>query len=123
LTSLLLQSAPDPIAIFPLIVKRLYPSSGWGSWATEMEGCFKLLEKLDVGDDVALRQAKSDSLALLRTQIDNARRTEARSDVTRLHRQRQLRFRVVGMLQRRQRDAQKPDRLTNRHLVLQQSDR
>lgn len=87
LTSLLLQSAPDPIAIFPLIVKRLYPSSGWGSWATEMEGCFKLLEKLDVGDNVALRQAKSDSLALLRTQIDNARRTEAEED-----RQRSARF-------------------------------
>lgn len=36
---------------------------------------------------------------------------------------RQLWFRVVDMLQRRQRDSQKPDRLEDRHLVLQQSDR
>jgi hypothetical protein len=39
--------------------------------------------------------------------------------VTGLHRQRQLQFLVVDMLQRRQRDAQKPDRPGDRHLVLQ----
>jgi predicted NUDIX family NTP pyrophosphohydrolase len=53
--------------------------------------------------------------------IDRLKKKE--SDVTRLHRQRKLWFRVVDTLQRRQRDAQKPDRLGDRHLVLQQGDR
>jgi hypothetical protein len=77
LTPLLLQNAPDPTAIFPLIVKRLYPTSWGGSWATVMEGRFKFLQQLDVGDNAGLQKARSESLALLRTQIENARRTEA----------------------------------------------
>jgi hypothetical protein len=87
LTPLLLQSAPNPTAIFSLILKRLYPNGWGGSWATEMEGRFKLLEQLDVGSNAELQKAKSDSLALLRTQIENARRTEAEED-----RQRSARF-------------------------------
>jgi hypothetical protein len=87
LAPFLLQGAPDPTALLPLFIKRLYPNGWGGSWATEMEGRFRLLEHLDVSTNAELRAAKSEALARMRTQIDESRQREAEED-----RQRSARF-------------------------------
>ncbi|MCA6123378.1 hypothetical protein J6500_15950 [Bradyrhizobium sp. WSM 1704] len=84
---LLLRNAPNPTKILATIVKRLYPNSWGGSWATEMEGRFKLLEQLDVSASPDLQNAKSEALARMRTEIEGARKKEAEEE-----RQRSARF-------------------------------
>lgn len=80
LAPLLLQSAPDPTTMLSVFVKRLYPNSWGGSWATEMEGRARLLEQLDVCDNADLRAARKDVLDRLRSQIEEARVREAGED-------------------------------------------
>jgi hypothetical protein len=63
-----------------VFVKRLYPNSWGGSWATEMEGRARLLEQLDVCDNADLRAARKDVLDRLRSQIEEARVREAGED-------------------------------------------
>ncbi|MET4030383.1 hypothetical protein ABIB94_001118 [Bradyrhizobium sp. JR7.2] len=87
LAPLLLQNASDPAAMLSLFVKRLYPNSWGGSWATEMESRFRLLEQLDVDDNADLEAARKHALDRLRSQIEEARVREAAED-----RQRNARF-------------------------------
>lgn len=88
LASLLLQGAPDPTALLSVFIKRLQHLNGWrGSWATEMESRFRLLEQLDVGDNAYSQKAKSEALARLRSQIEESRQRGAEED-----RQRNTRF-------------------------------
>lgn len=80
LAPLLLQGAPDPTAMLSVFVRRLYPNSWGGSWATEMEGRARLLEQLDVCDNADLKAARKDVLDRLRSQIEEARVREAAED-------------------------------------------
>ncbi|MGJ4993732.1 hypothetical protein ACQR0Z_04890 [Bradyrhizobium sp. HKCCYLS3077] len=80
LAPLLLQNAPDPAAMLSFFVKRLYPNSWSGSWATEMESRFRLLAQLDVGDNTELRATRKDVLDRLRSQIEEARVRETAED-------------------------------------------
>jgi len=87
LAPLLLQNASDRAAMLSLFVKRLYPNSWGGSWATEMESRLRFLEQLDVDDNADLEAARKHALDRLRSQIEEARVREAAED-----RQRNARF-------------------------------
>lgn len=80
LAPLLLQSAPDPTTVLAAFVKRLYPNSWGGSWATEMEGRVRLLEQLDVRENADLKAARKDALDRLRSQIEEAQVRETAED-------------------------------------------
>jgi hypothetical protein len=73
----LLRGAPDPVLVLREIVHRLRPTSYSGSYATKLESRLTLLEQLDVGANVVLRDAFDAARTGLQKQVDEARRSEA----------------------------------------------
>lgn len=80
LASALLKKAPDPQAVLNQIIRRLYPNSWSGSWATKMESHAKLLDQLDVGSKPEMAKAIAEARGRMREQIDTARRKENEED-------------------------------------------
>lgn len=73
----LLRHAPEPVLVLNEIVVRLRPTSFSGSYATKLESRLTLLEQLDVSPDTSVVAAFDSARAILRTKVDEERRSEA----------------------------------------------